>query len=568
MEKMNSKFLSKFSILIVFSLNISFTLFGQCYENITELSGLDITGFQSELETAACNLINYLPEEYHSHFKVYDMGYYLHKPHMQGSQAVIDALVSDISSGTPYYLLFAKKSGSSGLYSKIHVVLNLPNGGDMICAKGAKLDGLNNELQRIMDSMDSPYEFANKEIEVMERLGEFIQQVTTCCNPQTRRAKNSTLLDSTLLTINLCIDNSCQNDPSGSVALISSSSFPSMPQIAFKLNYPDTLCTSIKAELEIKYARTVDVANRSRDDVQKVIIEDVELEYEYVFNLTDIFMGGRAVIKFIDDVGSEIKRIGFTIKGLNPTGKNVFDYMDKKGYTNGFWFMKKMAYAESGSPNIALSQKMEHFNRLHSNRENLEKDWNAFSRCPKAMGDPYNPTSTYNDGGWGIFQLTELNNGVPSKESLWNWQMNVDDAYELIGTKRDYFVIPKSLKDVDLVNKWNNLPINASNQVERIDTIYGGITWKLGPSSAINNASINGYFTDVLADSDRSFLDACIMLAFNGYGGNKVNGVYRNFIYSRTIDWSTNNSKKPFWVVLDNSQTYVKKLSQKTVPKH
>jgi len=51
-----------------------------CYQQLSDLSGTEFTAGQlSDLEQAACDLIDSLPQVYQDSFAVLDYGFYLHK---------------------------------------------------------------------------------------------------------------------------------------------------------------------------------------------------------------------------------------------------------------------------------------------------------------------------------------------------------------------------------------------------------------------------------------------------------------------------------------------------------
>jgi len=51
----------------------------ECYSQMSDISGTEFTAGQlSDLEQAACDLIDSLPQTYHDSFAVLDYGFYLH----------------------------------------------------------------------------------------------------------------------------------------------------------------------------------------------------------------------------------------------------------------------------------------------------------------------------------------------------------------------------------------------------------------------------------------------------------------------------------------------------------
>ena len=66
-------------VLIFFLFVSTLGISQNCYKLIADMSGIDNTPYQSDLETAACDLRNSMPEEFRDKFKVYDFGFYLMK---------------------------------------------------------------------------------------------------------------------------------------------------------------------------------------------------------------------------------------------------------------------------------------------------------------------------------------------------------------------------------------------------------------------------------------------------------------------------------------------------------
>ena len=82
---------------------VNITIGQNCYVQLADMSGFDITPYQSQLEDAACELIQEFPSDIQSQFKVFDFGFYALNESMQGGfQAVWDKVVQDASSQSPY----------------------------------------------------------------------------------------------------------------------------------------------------------------------------------------------------------------------------------------------------------------------------------------------------------------------------------------------------------------------------------------------------------------------------------------------------------------------------------
>ena len=162
-----------------------------CYEVIADLSGFDTSPYQTELETAACELKNSFPAEFQNQFKVYDFGFYSQNEFMQGGfQTVWDKVVSEIP--TDYYLIFGKQTDRTGIYTKFWVDIKLPSTGEFEC-----LDILSETIREDIKTKHqikanaihdqngkSPYNYAEVEKQIISSLKLFVEETIECCEPE------------------------------------------------------------------------------------------------------------------------------------------------------------------------------------------------------------------------------------------------------------------------------------------------------------------------------------------------------------------------------------------------
>lgn len=328
-----------------------------------------------------------------------------------------------------------------------------------------------------------------------------------------------------------------------------------MPEISFRLYYPEAFaakfCGKFNVSFTIQFKKETNVKERDRDDLVTISPSVIWPYYEVHLNdfvpidFKGVMQGGRALIevrKYLDN--TLIKSFNFTIKGQNPLQGEVMQFANSK-YSN-VWFMKKLIMHESSTLKIDAGLEMEHFNPHNSSHEKLYKTRDAYSRCPKA--------SNNGDGGFGLMQLT---NPIPSSNALWDWKQNIKEGYDILISKIDEKVKPKLLPELNAVKNWNILPDNSNNKVKKISLTYGGITWKIGASSIFDNGSttINNYFNETLGTNERSFLDACLLLAYNGYKGTGN----KNFL---KLIVPSGETEKPYWTTQDNTNNYVKEISE------
>ena len=112
-------------------------------------------------------------------------------------------------------------------------------------------------------------------------------------------------------------------------------------------------------------------------------------------------------------------------------------------------------------------------------------------------------------------------------------------------------------EELEKVNKWNSDPNHASNQVEKINTVYQGFRLKMGKSFLMGDSStkINNYFTEPLQGDEKSILDVCLLLRYNCYAKCP------SFLKSKT---GTNG--KPYWYI--NPNNYTDAVLSKKLPQH
>lgn len=183
---MNKLKLLLITFLSVFLLNI--TNSQNCYEVIADMSGIDISSYQSELEAVACELVEAFPEEFQNQFKVYDYGFFRMNEFMQGGfQTVWDKVIDDIP--TPYYLVFGKQSDQTGIYTKFWVDIKLPDTGAFEClgfSSGTVRQDIVNKYNIKANEIYKNYgkafqNYSTVEIEVIHSLKEFIEEKINCC---------------------------------------------------------------------------------------------------------------------------------------------------------------------------------------------------------------------------------------------------------------------------------------------------------------------------------------------------------------------------------------------------
>ncbi len=104
-----------FLILILWATPGS-TQTSSCYQQLSDISGTEFTtGQLSDIEQAACDLIDSLPQAYQDSFAVLDYGFYLHNRSMdQGVEDVWQEVIQEADAISPYYLLLGRVPGREG----------------------------------------------------------------------------------------------------------------------------------------------------------------------------------------------------------------------------------------------------------------------------------------------------------------------------------------------------------------------------------------------------------------------------------------------------------------------
>jgi len=472
----------------------------------------------------------------------------------QGVEDIWPEVIQEANAISPYYLLLGRVPGREG---EVKVKVKFFDN----CF--AEYD--NKSLARTINS-----EFTTGDRDIVKKLRFGIKEFAfraekklNCCVEQ--KSKSSNTIDTSFLSLALFIDNSCcpiyaYDRP---VALVND--FPAMPQIEYELEYYKQLnsCVDLNAEIVVYFGRKTKVTERNRKDTLRFNYHLLDLNTKYAIDFQDQFQGGRVDFILSDGNNDTLEVFHWTIKGDNPSAGSVYNYIDEKNYADTFWFIKQIATHENGAHPNTLADPLRHFNPHNTSIESLRDDWNQSSRCPNL--------SDNKDGGWGLTQFT---NPVPTSKALWNWKQNIDDAYTLIWYDttipntsepgKSYYVRNKLNNDLKVVNKWNDDPNNENDKVEMVDTTYAGIRWRYSITPRFGGySSIESYFDQSEAnDQERSFIDACLMVAYNGYGGNLINGRHVNFLYATRPA----QGEKPGWRLLDNQNNYVSRICTEFIP--
>ena len=140
------------SFLCLISLLSSQVVGQENYVLLPDVSGYNRSLYEEEVNEAADDLLDILSDieldydvNYSANFKFFDFGFYLHNNDMQGVEDILNRTITNIPND--YYVLFAKESNDDGIYSKIHIKVNL---GENSCA-GYSNENIESILEGIFD---------------------------------------------------------------------------------------------------------------------------------------------------------------------------------------------------------------------------------------------------------------------------------------------------------------------------------------------------------------------------------------------------------------------------------
>ena len=159
-----------------------------CFTELADFSGFETSPYQSELEIAACELIEAFPTEFQDNFHIYDYGFYRINKHTEGNlQADWNRVIQEVDSLSPYYLLFGKESDETGVYKKFWIEIKLPTDWLSQCFDNSYISILQNSIIFQLNQVNysqNPIHYANYEKECMSILKSKIEELADCCQPE------------------------------------------------------------------------------------------------------------------------------------------------------------------------------------------------------------------------------------------------------------------------------------------------------------------------------------------------------------------------------------------------
>lgn len=124
--------MKKYLLIVWMLVCAPFWVFSQtedCYIHLDDMSGLEISSYQTEIELAVCELVQALPQEFQNQFKVYDFGFYRLTEAFDGFDYpdAFETVINEVGGQSPYYILIGKESELNSLYTRFWVHIELPD---------------------------------------------------------------------------------------------------------------------------------------------------------------------------------------------------------------------------------------------------------------------------------------------------------------------------------------------------------------------------------------------------------------------------------------------------------
>ena len=180
--------MKKYFSSLIFLFFTASMLLGQApyYVNLDNASGFDRSPYQTQFEAATQEIIDVLPEDYRSQFKVFNLGFYPLSEYMNDDfQLVWDEVKQDVSLQSSYYLLIGGQCDSEGLF-KSWVELKLPEEWLLECFTPTYINVLSTTIKnKFKTSIDilTLDDFVNLQLDGMNFMKEKISSLANCCQP-------------------------------------------------------------------------------------------------------------------------------------------------------------------------------------------------------------------------------------------------------------------------------------------------------------------------------------------------------------------------------------------------
>ena len=138
------------------------------------------SGQLSDLEQAACDLIDSLPQAYQDSFAVLDFGFYLHNRLMdQGVEDIWPEVIQAADAISPYYLLLGRVPGREG---EVKVEVKMPKTNQFDCLQ-TEFANYENNLERYIQVKINyePINLVENIISSFNKAAKRIREIIVCC---------------------------------------------------------------------------------------------------------------------------------------------------------------------------------------------------------------------------------------------------------------------------------------------------------------------------------------------------------------------------------------------------
>jgi hypothetical protein len=141
MKKINLKKPARYLPVVLFAVLYlcgSLPAWGQndCYEDLGEASGFDVSPWQASLAAKACELKAAFPDTAHANnFRVFGVGFYMMLDYYDsyGYPQAFEDIREQAAGLSPYYLLIGRQSDPGGVFTRFWVDVKLPETGIFTC---------------------------------------------------------------------------------------------------------------------------------------------------------------------------------------------------------------------------------------------------------------------------------------------------------------------------------------------------------------------------------------------------------------------------------------------------
>ncbi|HZV70545.1 MAG TPA: hypothetical protein VFG10_13415 [Saprospiraceae bacterium] len=172
-------------VLIYLIIHFTIGLFSQNYKVLEDETGIDIGLSQVDRETESDKIIQSLPSDFRSHFKVFSSGYYIpSKDFHSGMQNNFQRSIDTAEVKSDFYLLIVREVDQNNLIKRFYVDLKLPTTDSLNCLNSNGILLLRTKIESIVSKYinNSNIDFIQAEIEALIYLNAQLEYIVHCCH--------------------------------------------------------------------------------------------------------------------------------------------------------------------------------------------------------------------------------------------------------------------------------------------------------------------------------------------------------------------------------------------------